>query len=296
MNPSKKRGLGKGLEALFGNMEIELEGDENKGATDAVSYIDINEIRPNRDQPRQAFSEDRIDELSQSIKAHGVIQPIVLRPIEKGYEIVAGERRWRAARQAGLKEIPSIIRDLSDEQNVLIALIENMQREDLNPIEEAAGLYMLGDHFQLTQDEIAKSIGKSRPYVANALRLLKLPEKVQEMISKNQLTGGHGRAIAGLKDASDQITTAKKCFESKWSVRELEAYLKDSMKSKGEGKKGKVLPRTKNREILALEDDLKQILGTKVNIVLGAKKGKIEIEYYSRNELERLLELLQNLR
>jgi ParB family chromosome partitioning protein len=297
MNPAKKRGLGKGLEALFGSMEITIEGDEKEEliVNEGISFIDINEIRPNKNQPRQDFSGDKIDELAMSIKVHGVIQPIVLRKIEKGYEIVAGERRWRAARQAGLKEIPSIIKELTDEQNVLIALIENMQREDLNAIEEASGLERLASQFSLNQEEIAKGIGKSRPYVANALRLLKLPEPVQEMISKNHLTGGHGKAIAGLKNASDQYAVAKKCAELNWSVRELEAYVK-SIRDREPIEKKTRKPRVKNREVLALEEDLKVILGTKVNIILGAKKGKIEIEYYSRSELERLLEMLQNLK
>lgn len=297
MNPAKKRGLGKGLEALFGNMEIVLEDDEKKGVTinEGISFIDINEIRPNKDQPRQGFSDDKIEELAMSIKAHGVIQPIVLRKIEKGYEIVAGERRWRAARQAGLKEIPCVIKELTDEQNVLIALIENMQREDLNAIEEATGLERLASQFRLSQEDIAKGIGKSRPYVANALRLLKLPEFVQKMISENDLTGGHGRAIAGLKNVFDQHEVAKKCVESNWSVRELEAYVK-KMKDGDPAEKKTRKPRVKNREVIALEDDLKVIFGTKVNIVLGAKKGKIEIEYYSRSELERLLEMLQNIK
>lgn len=295
MSASKNRGLGKGLEALFGDVEItvsnEQREEENKG--DAITFVDIHKIKPNKNQPRLDFSEEKIDELAASIKTHGIIQPLVLRKYGKGYEIVAGERRWRAARKAGLKEVPCLIRSLTDEQNALFALIENMQREDLNAIEEATGLEKMISVFGLTQEEVSKSVGKSRPYVANSLRLLKLPDPIREMVADGRLSSGHGRAIAGIKGDTEQLTAAKKCIESNWTVRDIEAYSKDYP---GQEVKKKAKPRPKNRDLLALEDELKDILGTKVNIVLGSKKGKIEIEYYSRNELERLLEILQSLK
>jgi ParB family chromosome partitioning protein len=295
MSASKNRGLGKGLEALFGDVEINLKEDTkgDEGAGENILLVDINEIKPNASQPRKDFNDEKIEELAGSIKNHGLIQPIVLRKSKIGYEIIAGERRWRAARKAGLKEIPSVIKELTDEQNALLALIENMQREDLNAIEEAAGLMRLASEYGLTQEEISKNIGKSRPYVANSLRLLKLPEAVREMIADSRLTSGHGKAIAGVKNTSEQISIAKKCVSQNWTVRDVEKHIKGSQDKKTEKK---AVPRQKNRELMAIEDELKDIFGTKVNIKIGSKKGKIEIEYYSRSELERLVELFQDLK
>lgn len=295
MSASKNRGLGKGLEALFGDVEISLseEGLEDNDSENKVSFIDIHEIKPNANQPRKDFSEEKIEDLARSIEEHGIIQPIVLRRSGAGYEIVAGERRWRAARRAGLKSVPCLVRELTDEQNAFMALIENMQREDLNAIEEAMGLDRLIASYGLTQEVVSKSIGKSRPYIANSLRLLKLPDEIQQMVSEGRLSGGHARAIVGLKERKVQLQTAKKCIDQNWTVRDIENFAKTT-KSDPEKKKPKARP--KNRELLALEDELKDIFGTKVNIVLGLKKGKIEIEYFSRNELERLLELFQDLK
>ncbi|GAB1475971.1 ParB/RepB/Spo0J family partition protein [Bacillota bacterium] len=295
MSTSKNRGLGKGLEALFGDVEITLnkEPDSKADKNGAIVLVDIHKIKPNQSQPRQSFSEEKLDELADSIKAHGIIQPLVLRESGTGYEIVAGERRWRAARKAGLKEVPCLIRVLTDEQNALVALIENMQREDLNAMEEAAGLEKMISIFGLTQEEVSKSVGKSRPYVTNSLRLLKLPGPVKEMVADGRLSSGHGRAIAGIKGDSQQMAAAKRCLEANWTVRDIEAYSKNPTEKE---RKAKAKPRVRNKDILTLEDELKDIFGTKVNIVLGSKKGKIEIEYYSRSELERLLELLQSLK
>ncbi len=295
MSASKNRGLGKGLEALFGDVEIAVGDGQNEDRSfeDSVSFVEIHKIKPNSNQPRKTFSEEKIEELAKSIEVHGIIQPIVVRQAGGGYEIVAGERRWRAARRAGLKEVPCLIRELTEEQNALMALIENMQREDLNAIEEAAGLERMAVTFGLTQEQISKSVGKSRPYIANALRLLKLPEKVQQMVADGQLSSGHARAIAGIKDSKKQLLSAEKCAQLNWTVRDIEAYARDCHKVP-EKKSAKARP--KNRELLALEEDLRSIMGTKVNIVPGAKKGKIEIEYFSRDELERLLELLQGLK
>lgn len=295
MSAAKNRGLGKGLEALFADVEIAVgNDDETHGQTgDSVNLINIHEIKPNSSQPRKVFDDEKIQELANSIVEHGIIQPIVLRRSGAGYEIVAGERRWRAARKAGLKTVPCIVRELTDEQNALMALIENMQREDLNAIEEAMGLEKLIATFGLTQEEVSKSVGKSRSYIANSIRLLKLPEEVRQMVAGGVLTGGHGRAIAGLKDSNEQIKAAKKAQELNWTVREIESYVKEGKTGQ---KKTIAKTRPKNKDVLALEDELKDILGTKVNITFGSKKGKIEIEYFSRSELERLLELLQNLR
>jgi ParB family transcriptional regulator, chromosome partitioning protein len=295
MATSRSRGLGKGLEALFNDVEINM--GETKERTSEVEgsivFIDIHKIKPNSNQPRKHFDDNKIEELARSIEAHGIIQPIMVRATEIGYEIVAGERRWRAARRAGLKEVPCIIRELTEEENMLVSLIENMQREDLNAIEEALGIERMIATFGLTQEEVSNSVGKSRPYISNALRLLKLPATVQEMVINGMLSGGHARAVAGIKDAKKQVAAAQKCVELGWSVREIENFARGEDSSIS---KRKPMPRPKNRDVSVLEEDLKEILGTKVNIIFGSKKGKIEIEYYSREELERLLQLLQKLR
>lgn len=295
MAVSKSRGLGKGLEALFEDIEISIgaEKAETAGGNDRVLFIDIHKIKPNTNQPRKYFDPEKIEELALSIEKHGVIQPILVRESESGFEIVAGERRFRAARKAGLKVVPCIVRELNDEQNMLIALIENMQREDLNPIEEARGISNIISTYGLTQEEVSKSVGKSRPYIANSLRLLKLADEVQELLAAGKLTGGHGRALAGIRDPKKQNELALQCVSSGWSVREIEDRLRNS---------GKITNRIKGRsaarssEIIAAEEELKQILGTKVRIAHSIKKGKIEINYFSREELERLLELLKTLR
>lgn len=296
MAASKNRGLGKGLDALFSSSEIKIPTEptsdaerlENRG----ISYIDINDIKPNEKQPRKNFDEEKLEELATSIKEHGLIQPVILRHSEIGYEIVAGERRWRACRKAGIKEIPSIIKELTDEQNMLIAIIENMQREDLNPIEEAEGLNQMIESFGLTQEEVSKSIGKSRPYITNALRLLKLPEQIRNFLSEGKISTGHARAIAGIPDSKKQVEIAEYVIEKELSVREIEKLIKElgSDKKKNTQKKAEKTP-----DVKRLEEDLKQIMGAKVNLSQKGKKGRIEIEYYSREELERLIELLKSL-
>lgn len=290
---TKARGLGKGLEALFNDVAIGASlPKESNNKTDLggdISFIDIHEIKPNQNQPRKSFDREKIEELAKSIENHGFIQPIVVTPSDGGYEIVAGERRWRAAQTAKIKKIPCIVRNLTPEQNMLLALIENMQREDLNPLEEAIAMERMMTDFEMTQEEISKSIGKSRPYVTNAVRLLRLPREVQDMISAGELSGGHGRAIAGLKDEKVQILAARNAVENGWSVRDIEAFAGETKKSM------RPKPRSKNREVTDLEEELSGILGTKVNLSFGPKKGKIEIEYYSREELERLIELVRGL-
>lgn len=292
----KNRGLGKGLEALFSNSEIDTqeisvtkkEESEEKG----ISFININEIKPNQNQPRKSFNEEKLEELAASIIENGLIQPVILRKADKGYEIVAGERRWRACRKAGLKEIPCIIREFTDEQNMLIAIIENMQREDLNPIEEAEGLNQMIVNFGMTQEQVSKSVGKSRPYITNALRLLKLPSEIREMLLANQLSAGHARAIAGISDTEKQIQLAEYAIKEGLSVREIEKIIKEENASKKKISRKKA---EKSADVRKVEDDLKQIMGTKVNLNQSGKKGKIEIEYYSRDELERLIEMLKSL-
>lgn len=304
---AKNRGLGKGLEALFSDVEIDAANSrerlpefslpvEGEGVEpgNGIHFIDLNEIKPNSNQPRKRFDDDKISELAESIRMHGIIQPIMVRRSEKGYEIVAGERRWRAARQAELKKVPCLVRELDEQQNMLFAIIENMQREDLNPIEEAQALRDMIENYGLTQDEVSKSVGKSRPYITNALRLLKLPEEVQGMVLEGALSGGHARAIAGIKEKDKQILAAQKAAEEGLSVREMETYASGVGQSKKKKTKGKA--RQKNHDVLAVEENLKNILGTKVNIELGTRKGKIEIEYYGREELERLIELLMELK
>lgn len=296
MAAPKNRGLGKGLEALFSNSEIDAqeisvtkkEESEEKG----ISFININEIKPNQNQPRKSFNEEKLEELAASIIENGLIQPVILRKADKGYEIVAGERRWRACRKAGLKEIPCIIREFTDEQNMLIAIIENMQREDLNPIEEAEGLNQMIVNFGMTQEQVSKSVGKSRPYITNALRLLKLPSEIREMLLANQLSAGHARAIAGISDTEKQIQLAEYAIKEGLSVREIEKIIKEENAPKKKISRKKA---EKSADVRKVEDDLKQIMGTKVNLNQSGKKGKIEIEYYSRDELERLIEMLKSL-
>lgn len=296
MASNKNRGLGKGLEALFGDSELDTQEisveKEKSRDINGIVFVNINDIKPNANQPRKMFDEEKLNELAESIEAHGLIQPVIVRKAERGYEIVAGERRWRACRIARLKEIPCIVRELTDEQNMLIAIIENMQREDLNPIEEAEGLNQMADTFGLTQEQISKSVGKSRPYITNALRLLKLPEIIKEMVSSAVISAGHARAIIGIEDTNKQIEIAQKVAKEGITVREIEKLIKEA-----NGKKTKPTRRAaKNADTKKAEEDLKDILGTKVLLNQKGKKGKIEIEYYTKEDLERLLELLKTLR
>ena len=253
MAAKKSRGLGRGLDALFGDMEVDILKNDNEDipkveessaaankpsagsaakrtagssenavqtaesggsvqsvdpAAGGILYIDINDIKPNTNQPRKVFDEEKLEDLAASIQEHGLIQPVVLRSVGAGYEIVAGERRWRAARKAGVRNIPCIVRELSDEENMLLAIIENMQREDLNPIEEAEGINQMIETYGLTQDQVSKSVGKSRPYITNCLRLLKLPEAIQSFVSEGQLSAGHARAIVSAGNKEKQIALA----------------------------------------------------------------------------------------
>lgn len=302
----KGMGLGKGLDALFGDVEVSILNDENKidgyEANDksneetitssGISYINIDEIKPNANQPRKTFDEGKLEELASSIEAHGLIQPLVVRKSNNGYEIVAGERRWRAARKIGLREIPAIVRELNDEENMLLAIIENMQREDLDPIEEAEGINQMIEIYGLSQEQVSKSLGKSRPYISNQLRLLKLPTDIRKLVSEGKLSSGHVRALINVPDENKQISLAKQAVEQGLSVRQIEVLAKES---KDVTKKAKSKKPKKSADVKRVEEDLKNTLGTKVNLNQNGKKGKIEIEFYSKDELERLIEMLKSL-
>lgn len=299
MAAPKNRGLGRGLDALFADQTPVTPSKETSDETvqvsttrDAVIYVNIHHIKPNENQPRKNFDEEKIEDLANSIKEHGIIQPLVVRKKDNDYEIVAGERRWRAARKAELKEVPCIVREFTDEQNMLIAIIENMQREDLNPIEEAEGLQRMVSHFGLTQEEVSKSVGKSRPYITNSLRLLKLPEDIRQEVLEGSLSTGHARTLITVSDSEIQSSLCKRIIAEGLSVRETEKLVA----SIGKAPKKKPMKKAKDVEILKQEEELKEVLGTRVVIGQTGKKGKIEIEYYSREELERLLELLKTLK
>ena len=252
--------------------------------------LSIYDISPNIDQPRKNFDGEAIDSLAKSIKEHGIIQPIVVRKKEFYYEIIAGERRWRAAKEAGLTKVPVIVRNTSDRRVAELALVENIQREDLNAIEEALSFKSLMDEYGLKQEEIAQIIGKSRSYVANITRLLKLDEKVQDLITENKLTSGHGRTILGLNKDNQQIVLAEQIIEKKLSVRETESLVKKFNENTQEN------PKEKKTDYVTkeIEETLRESLGTKVQIKSGKKKGRIEIEYYSEEELERIINLIKS--
>lgn len=299
---TKKAGLGKGLDSLITNKVA-----PTKPATEAEKkdekviegiLMDIKKVEPNREQPRKNFDEDALLELSESIKQFGVLQPLLVQEKKGYYEIIAGERRWRAAKLAGLKEVPVIIKDLTEQEVVEIALIENIQRENLNPIEEAIAYKRLLTEFNLKQDEVAERVSKSRTAVTNSMRLLKLNEKVQQMVIDDMLSTGHARALLGIDDQEKQYQTAQKIFDEKLSVRETEKLVKKLQQEKEEDKskkEAKIDP--KMAAIFGdLEETMKMILGTKVAINRkDDKKGKIEIEYYSMDELDRIIDLIRTI-
>ena len=287
------RGLGKGLDALIPSSSIEtkskLKSNEESSEKNDI-YVDINRVEPNREQPRKNFDEDSLLELSESIKQHGLIQPILVQDRNSYYEIIAGERRWRASKLAGLKEVPVIIRNYSEQEIVEVSLIENIQREDLNPIEEAKAYKRLMTEFNLKQDEIAERVSKSRTAVTNSMRLLKLCDEVQQMIINDMISTGHARAIITIEDPEEQYLLAQKIFDEKMSVRDVEKYIKNMNKPE---KVKKVV--NKNLEVIYHEKEeiLKKTLSTKVNVnAKGDGRGKIEIEFFSHDEFDRLMELL----
>jgi len=279
-----KRGLGRGLSALLPDMEKE---DNTK---EKVVEIPLRDIRTNRSQPRQVFDEEKLQELALSIKEHGVIQPIIVRTIENGqYEIVAGERRWRACQLIGAEKIPGIIKDLSEKETREIALIENIQREDLNPIEEAEAYSTLMEEYGLTQEELSRRVGKSRPFIANTVRLLALPEKVRKMVSEGLISAGHARSLLSLSSAKLQEEIARKIVAKGLSVRQAEKTVKDLL---SERRKTKRNLKKEDPILQELEERLITKLSTKVRIKHGNRGGKIEIEYYGEEELQRILETL----
>ena len=309
-----KRGLGKGLDMLI---PTELQKKKNqetkeneqkkmqsevKEAMKEVEVVkevekemelDIHSIEPNREQPRKQFDEDALIQLSESIRQVGMIQPIVVQKREDYYEIIAGERRWRAAKMAGLKKVPVIIREYSEKEMLEIAIIENIQRENLNPIEEAKAYKRLVDEFQLKQDEVAKRVSKSRTAITNIMRLLKLDERVQQMLMEDMISSGHARALLALEEEKQQYEVAMKIFDEKLSVRETEKLVKTLLNPKTKESK----PIKIDFLYKEIEEKMKNIIGTKVSIKAKDKeKGKIELEYYSQEELERIIELFEQIR
>lgn len=303
-----KKGLGKGLDAMLGGgpkkvaaEKIEKSSVENHSAEkdNALKNVEgqngngelvlkINEVEPNKNQPRKNFNEDSLLELSESIKLHGIVQPLVVAKQKDYYEIIAGERRWRAAKMAGLKEVPVVIKDYSPQEIMEVALIENIQREDLNPVEEAKAYQRLIKEYNLKQDEVAEKVSKSRTAITNSLRLLKLDDRVLDMLVNENISSGHARALLGLEDKDEQYRVANEVFDSKLSVRETEKLVK---KLNNPVKKQEKKELKNDFVYRDLEEKLKQKIGTKVRINRKTEqKGKIEIEYYSPEELEKILE------
>lgn len=278
---NNKKGLGKGLGALI--------TDNSSNDEASVKEIKINEIEPNNNQPRKKFDDEKLKTLSESIMQHGIVQPIIVRKDGSIYRIVAGERRWRAARLAGLKTVPVVIKELTNKQVMEIALIENIQREDLNPIEEAEAFDRLLNEYSMTQEELSNSIGKSRSAIANTIRLLGLNEKVKEHLINGEITSGHARALLSINDEDLQIEVCEEVIEKNLSVRETESLVKKNLKVKN---KDKIKRENRNEEIIKIEEDLKNIFGTKVKLLDKNNKGKILIEYYSNDDLERILEVI----
>lgn len=286
MAAKNKGGLGKGLDALFMDNSIEEE------AKSAVK-LKINDIEPNRAQPRKSFDEEALEELANSISTHGVIQPLLVRPLaDGGYQLIAGERRWRASRMAGLTEVPVVIREMSDSEAMELALVENLQREDLNPIEEAQGLALLMETYGLTQEQAAKRVGKSRPAVANSMRLLSLPQEVLAMVERGELSAGHARTILALENAEQITALANEIIKKNLSVRETERAVKALLKGDAKNEK-----RAKKRDTYYDEVELavSQSLGRKAKVSLsGGNKGTLEIEFFGKEDLSKLLKLFEN--
>lgn len=289
---AKKSGLGKGLSAILSDKydSQALESLENSDSSQVVE-LKIVDVEPNKDQPRKEFDKEKLDELADSISKHGVIQPIIVTKKGNTYQIVAGERRWRASKQAGLKKIPAIVRDYDEIKVMEVALIENLQREDLNPVEEALGYKSLMDNFSLTQDKISERVGKSRSAVANSLRLLNLPEKVLKMLEKGAISTGHAKVILSVANKNEQVQIAELVVEKQMTVRETESFIKNKSKSKKPASK---MSAEVKMAIKDMENSFSKYFGTKVKIKETNGKGKIEISYYSHDEFERISEILKN--
>lgn len=275
-----KKGLGKGLGALIAADAIEETG---------LKVLKINEIEPNKNQPRKHFDDDKLTQLAESIKQHGVVQPIIVKKEDDIYRIVAGERRWRAARIAGLATVPVIIKDITSRQVMEIALIENLQREDLNPLEEAEAFEKLLKEFNMTQEELANTVGKSRSAIANSIRLLGLSETVKVHLVSGELSSGHARALIVIEENELQQKAAEEIVKNSLNVRETEKLVKRYL-----SKKVKVKQNKSNEELIHIEEKLQNVFGTKVKLLANNKKGKIMIEYYSNDELERILDLINS--
>ncbi len=276
-----KRGLGKGLEALIPKTESTRK--------EVISEISIADVSPNLFQPRRDFNQERIEELKESIKKHGIIQPVVVRETTTGYELIAGERRLRAAKELGLDKIPAIVRRVSNEKSLEISLVENIQREDLNPIEQALALQRLGEEFKLTQQELAEVTGKSRPLISNTIRLLKLDPGIQKYIEEGKISFGHAKLLLGIEEEEKQRLISERIIKEDLSVRATERLIK--LIDKKEKKPFKV-KRITLENFPEAEEKLREILKTKVNISFDGKRGKIEIEFYNRQELKRIINLL----
>lgn len=284
-----KRGLGKGLSALIGDkpMVDKLLNESQATKENIVEHIPLDKIIAREDQPRKQFSDESLQELSKSIEIHGIIQPIIVRTIGEKYEIIAGERRYRASVLAGLDYIDCIVKEMDVENASKLALIENIQREDLNPIEEALAYKHLIEQFNLRQEDISQSLGKSRTYITNTLRLLNLDEVIIDCIKDGKLSSGHGKVLLGLKDKEEQRKLAKKIIDFNMNIRDTEAEVKEKKRAKVKNTPTQRIP-----YIVDLEESLMRALGTKVNLNIGDKKGKIEIEYYGDDDLERIYDLL----
>ena len=300
------RGLGRGLDAMISDsskprqeekkIEKTMTKESGEDSKDKVVMVKIAEVEPSRKQPRKQFDEDALLELAESIKQFGVLQPLLVQKKEDYYEIIAGERRWRASKLAGIKDIPVMVKDFSDQEAVEISLIENIQRENLNPIEEAAAYKRLMEEFHLKQDTIAERVSKSRTAVTNSMRLLKLDERVQQMLIDEMLTTGHARALLAIEDKELQYAAAVKVFDEKLSVRETEKLVKDVLNPHQKDTE-KEKDRAQELVYQQLEEKIKGIIGSKVAIRRRSKdKGRIEIAYYSQEELERIVELLESIR
>lgn len=287
------RGLGKGLDSLIPDMESNTKKKKEEEKL-PETFLNINSVEPNRDQPRKKFDEDALQELSDSIKQYGLLQPILVQQRDNYYEIIAGERRWRAAKIAGLKEVPVIIKHLTDQEIVEISLIENIQRENLNPIEEAMAYKRLLTEFNLKHDELAERVSKNRTTITNSMRLLKLNEEVQQMVINEMISPGHARALLAIGDLNQQYEVACKVFDEKLSVRDTEKLVKNLGKPTREKK---ITPEVLQLIYKEIEDKLRVSLGVKIGVIpKDEQKGKIEIDYYSQEELERIVELLTSVK
>ncbi|ADI28380.1 ParB/RepB/Spo0J family partition protein [Geobacillus sp. G4] len=281
------KGLGKGISALFDNLSL----NELNGKEETVREVSIHDLHPNPYQPRKTFQPEAIEELKQSILQHGILQPLIVRRVPNGFEIVVGERRYRAAKEANLPSVPVVVRELTDEQMMEFALLENLQREDLNPIEEAMAYKMLMDKLHLTQEEVASRVGKSRPHIANHLRLLSLPSDVQKLLIDGTLSMGHGRALLGLKQKSKMKSIVERTIREGLNVRQLEKLIQQANENVSR-ETSKRKPPEKSVFIRESESLLREKFGTNVTIKQTRKRGKIEIEFFSPEDLERILELL----